>query len=84
VAIDAQYQDEVWALNKSRDTLSPNTTKVGAFAIVNACLSYPLASLGKKGEVFLAVENLFDRDYEYRSGYQMPGISGQLGLSASF
>jgi iron complex outermembrane receptor protein len=84
VAIDAQYQDEVWALNKSRDTLSPNTTKVGAFAIVNARLSYPLTSLGKKGEVFLAVENLFDRDYEYRPGYQMPGISGQLGLSASF
>jgi iron complex outermembrane receptor protein len=38
----------------------------------------------KKGEVFLAVENLFDRDYEYRPGYAMPGISGQLGLSASF
>jgi iron complex outermembrane receptor protein len=84
VAIDAQYQDEVRALNRSRDTLSPNTTKVGAFAIVNARLSYPLAAMGKKGEVFLAVENLFDRDYEYRPGYAMPGVSGQLGLSASF
>jgi len=84
VAIDAQYQDEVRALNRSRDTLTPNTTKVGAFAIVNARLSYPLAALGKKGEVFLAVENLFDRDYAYRPGYAMPGISGQLGFAASF
>lgn len=84
VAIDAQYQDEVWALNKSRNTLASNTEKVSSFAIVNARLSYPLALLGKKGEVFLAVDNLFDRDYEYRPGYAMPGISGQLGLSASF
>lgn len=84
VSIDAQYQDEVWALNKSRNTLASNMDKVGAFAIVNARLSYPLAALGRKGEVFLAVDNLFDRDYEYRPGYAMPGIAGQLGVSASF
>ncbi len=84
VVLDAQYQDEVWALNKSRNTLTANTTKVDSFAIVNARLSYPLPGIGQKGEVFLAVENLFDRDYEYRPGYTMPGVSGQIGLSASF
>lgn len=84
VVLDAQYQDEVWALNKSRNTLAANTTKVDSFAIVNARLSYPLPGIGQKGEVFLAVENLFDRDYEYRPGYTMPGVSGQVGLSASF
>ena len=30
------------------------------------------------------VENLFDEKYEYAPGYIMPGISGQLGFSASF
>lgn len=69
---------------RSRDTLTPNTTKVGAFASVNARLSYPLAALGKKGEIFLAVKNLFDRDYEYRPGYAMPGSWDPLtGLAAS-
>jgi iron complex outermembrane receptor protein len=84
VAIDAQYQDQVWALNKSRDTLTSNTTKVASFTVVNVRGSYPLPALGKKGEVFLAVENLLDEKYEYRPGYAMPGISGQLGVSASF
>lgn len=84
LAVDAQYQDEVWALNRSRNSLASNTEKVDSFAIVNARVSYPLAALGKKGEVFLAVENLFDREYEYRPGYEMPGVSGQLGFSASF
>lgn len=86
LAVDAQYQDEVWALNRDRNNnpATLNTQKVDSFAIVNARVSYPLAALGKKGEVFLAVENLFDREYEYRPGYEMPGVSGQLGFSASF
>lgn len=90
LAIDAQYQSKVWALSRSRTNvvtgggLSSNTEQVASFTVVNARASYPLEALGKKGEVFLAVENLFDRDYEYRPGYAMPGISGQLGVSASF
>ncbi len=84
LAVDAQYQSQVWALNSDRNTLHPNTEKVASFTVVNARASYPLPALGKKGEVFLAVENLFDRNYEYRPGYAMPGVFGQLGVSASF
>ena len=84
VAIDAQFQDDVLALNRDRNIGRLNTQRVASFTVVNARVSYPLPALGQKGEVFLAVENLFDRDYEYRPGYAMPGISGQLGLSASF
>jgi iron complex outermembrane receptor protein len=85
LALDAQYQSQVRALSRNRDvSQNPNTEKVASFTVVNVRASYPLAALGKKGEVFLAVENLFDRDYEYRPGYAMPGVSGQLGVSASF
>ena len=84
LAVDAQYQSEVWALSRDRNTLNPSTEKVAAFTVANARLSYPLAALGKKGEVFFAVENLFNRDYAYRPGYPMPGRNGQIGLSASF
>ena len=83
-AIDAQYQSEVYALSQSRDTLTTNTEKVNAYTVVNARLSYPMAGLGKKGEVFISGENLFDTNYAYRPGYPMPGINGQIGLSASF
>jgi iron complex outermembrane receptor protein len=85
LALDALYQSQVRALSRNRDvSQNPNTEKVASFTLVNARASYPLTALGKKGEVFLAVENLFDRDYEYRPGYAMPGVSGQLGFSASF
>lgn len=84
LAVDAQYQSEVWALSRDRNTLNPNTEKVAAFTVANARLSYPLAALGKKGEVFLAMENLFNKNYAYRPGYPMPGRNGQIGLSASF
>jgi hypothetical protein len=45
-----------------------------------------MPSLGKRGEVFVAVENLTDERYRYRSesGYQMPGRWAQIGLVASF
>lgn len=90
LAVDAQYQSQVWALSRDRATvlsggvINSNTEKVSSFTVVNARASYPLPALGKKGEVFLAVENLFNRNYEYRPGYAMLGISGQLGVSASF
>ncbi|MBI3100745.1 MAG: TonB-dependent receptor [Burkholderiales bacterium] len=84
VVLDALYQSEVWALNRARAAGAVNTDKVSTFAVFNARLSYPLPALGKKGEVFLAVENLFDRSYEYKPGYPMPGRWGQIGLSASF
>lgn len=84
VAVDAQNQSGVWALSRDRNTLNPNTEKVSAFTVVNARLSYPLAGLGKKGEVFVAAENLFNSNYAYRPGYPMPGRNGQVGLSASF
>ena len=84
LALDAQYQSGVWALNRLRMAGATNTERVGAFTVANARLSYPVPALGKKGEVFLAIENLFDRSYAYRPGYAMPGRWAQFGLSASF
>ena len=84
IAFDTQYQSEVWALNRARNPGVINTDKVSGFTIANTRVSYPVSGLGKKGEVFAAVENLFDRTYAYRPGYPMPGRWGQVGLSASF
>ena len=84
IAIDAQYQSQVFALNRDRNISNPNTEKVASFTVVNVRGSYPLPALGKKGEIFVALDNLLDEKYEDRPGYAMPGISGQLGVSASF
>ncbi|MEI6733802.1 MAG: TonB-dependent receptor plug domain-containing protein [Comamonadaceae bacterium] len=84
LAFDMQYQSEVWALSESRSAGTINTQKVDGFSVANVRVAYPMLELGKKGEVFLAIENLFDRSYAYRPGYPMPGRWGQIGLSASF
>lgn len=84
IALDAQYQSEVWALNRARAAGAVNMDKVSGFAVANARVSYAVPGLGKRGEIFAAVENLFDRAYAYRPGYPMPGRWGQVGLSASF
>jgi iron complex outermembrane receptor protein len=87
VAFDAQHQTKMWAntanRNYSAGTLG-STQQVDAFTVANVRVSYPIPQMGKKGEVFVAAENLFDEKYEYAPGYTMPGISGQLGVSASF
>lgn len=83
-SFDMQYQSRVWALNRSRNISDVNNQQVEAFTVANARLGYPMPQLGKKGEVFVSVENLFDKRYQYRPGYEMPGIWGQVGIAASF
>ena len=86
VAFDAQHQSDTWALSNARSANATvqDTSKVKGFTVANMRLSHPIPALGKKGEVFLALENIFDKKYSYRNGYPMPGFSAQVGLSASF
>ena len=36
------------------------------------------------GEVYLAVNNLFDADYQWADGYPMPGVTAMVGLNIRF
>lgn len=84
VSIDAQYQSAFYAQNLQRNSTLVNTTKMDGFGVANARISYPIPELGKRGEVFAMVENIFNQKYSYRQGYPMPGTWGSIGLSASF
>jgi iron complex outermembrane receptor protein len=50
----------------------------------HARIAYPMSSLGKKGEIYAAVNNLFDANYQYNAGYPMPGRNFRVGVIASF
>jgi iron complex outermembrane receptor protein len=86
VAIDAQHQSKTYGLNSSRfNPYQTNATSpVNSFTVANVRVAYPVPQLGNKGELFLAIENLFDEKYEYVPGYTMPGINGQVGFVANF
>lgn len=84
LAFDLQAQSSMRALNRARVVGVANTEQVGGFAVAHGRLALPLPALGRQGEVFLAVDNLFDRAYAYRPGYPMAGRSGLLGVAASF
>jgi len=84
LAVDAQYQSKTLSLSRSRSEAAMNAEEVGSFTVVNARAAYPVPALGERGELFLAVDNLFDSDYSYQPGYPMAGASAQLGVSASF
>jgi iron complex outermembrane receptor protein len=84
LTVDTQYQSSVLALNRPRVAGGVNSESVHSFAIMNARVSYRLPQLGKRGEIFVAMENLLDVNYAYRPGYPMPGRWGQIGFSASF
>jgi len=84
VVIDAQHQSSMYVQSLSRTAVSPNSLTVDEFTVANARLAYRLPSLGKRGEVFVAAENLFNRSYEYNHGYPMPGRNYRVGLAASF
>jgi iron complex outermembrane receptor protein len=84
VSVDAQYQSSFYAQNLSRNAAFTNTTRIDGFGVANARIAYPIPELGKKGEVFVMVENIFNQQYSYRQGYPMPGTWGSVGLSASF
>ncbi len=82
LAFDAQHQSSMYSLTQDRGTFAPN--QVGAFTVANAKVAYPTASLGKGGEIYLAINNLFGANYEYNAGYPMPGRNFRIGLVAGF
>ncbi|GAB0152902.1 TonB-dependent receptor [Marinobacterium sp. BA1] len=84
VSADAQYQRDMYVLSQARTASSTNLAKVSSFTVANLRTSYRMPQLGPDGEVFLAIENLFDSDYAYRPGYPMPGTSAQIGVRMGF
>ena len=84
LSLDAQNQSSMVVLGQARANGAPNLTQVSGFTTANLRAAYSVPALGRRGEVFIAAENITDQQYEFRAGYPMPGRSAQVGLHASF
>lgn len=82
ISFDAQHQSSMYSLNQDRGGYTPS--QVSGFTAANARVAYPMASLGKRGEVYAQINNLFDANYQFNAGYPMPGRNFRVGLIASF
>jgi iron complex outermembrane receptor protein len=84
--LDCEYLDDMFVSEQARRSGAENINSVDSYFLVNAKLGYlfAISAWDLKGEIFIAGENLTDADYEYLSGYPMPGINGMLGVSFVF
>ena len=80
LSVDSTASSSMHVLSESRSAGSTNPIVVGANVLLNARLARRFAWGKHHGEVYVAGENLTDRNYVYRPGYPMPGINGMAGL----
>jgi outer membrane cobalamin receptor len=82
--VDAQYVTERYVSNPRFPTATPG--KVSDYYLVNSKLTYRLTpkTTPFQSQVFLAGENLTDKNYEYLPGYPAPGITVLGGINLSF
>lgn len=82
LALDAQLQSSMYTLTQDRGMFNPG--RVDSFCVANARVAYAMPQWGKKGEVFMAINNLGDTAYQYNQGYPMAGRHVRFGITGSF
>ena len=83
--LDGQFIDRMYAYSVRSSSDAADLTELKEGGLVNTRLAVPLESFTPvKGEVFIALENLLDRDYEYYPGYPMDGILWYVGCRIKF
>lgn len=82
VSADAEYVGKMQVISQARRLNVENTDEVDGHFLLNARVAYQLTERrhGLGSEVFLALENITDEDYEYRPGYPMPGFGAMVGV----
>jgi iron complex outermembrane receptor protein len=88
LSVDFVYQDRMTSSGGfARASNATEGPLLPAVVLVNARLAYtfslPSIKL-RRGEIFIAGENLADRKYYYQPGYPLPGLSAMIGLKAAF
>jgi len=86
LSVDGSRTSAQFAGSQARAAGGTNTERIPAATLLNGRLAYEftLQPLGKSGTLFLAAENILNREYSYRPGYPMPGIGFTLGVGGEF
>lgn len=83
--IDGQFLDQMYAYSVRASSDAADLVRIKEGLLVNARLAVPLESITSvSGEMFVALENLADRNYEYYPGYPMEGIMWYVGCKLTF
>ena len=80
LSLDAQYVTEMTTGAQARREGATQTERVGSRFLLNGKLRWTVPWSGVETELFLAGENLTSTDYEYRTGYPMPGFGVMTGV----
>lgn len=80
--VDAEYVDSQYAYSV-RST--PDIEKVDSYLVLNTKITLDLSAFSnQKGELYVAVENLTDENYEFFPGYTMSGVMWYTGINLKF
>ena len=79
-----QAQGDMTALPLARSAAPAELPIVKGFTVWQLRAAVPIRQLGRTGELFANVENVFDTDYAYLPGFPMPGRWGTVGVRAGF
>jgi len=79
--IDGTYMDSYYAVIRKRNEPNATPEKVDSYFVNNCKLYYTKQMQHDKDVVFsLSLDNIFDVDYEYYPGYEMPGTAIMFGI----
>jgi outer membrane receptor for ferrienterochelin and colicin len=87
LSLDTLYVDNQYTANNRVASYGGSSiAAVSAYFLVNAKLGweFSLKTLGTKGEIYIAGENLTNESYAFKKDYPMPGTTGMVGLNLKF
>lgn len=82
LSLDGSYVSSVHVGSQTRKRNTENTDTVDSYCLINGKLSYvlDLPTLKYQCELFVSGENLTNVNYEYQTGYPMPGANAMVGV----
>lgn len=86
LSLDSQYVSKMYVASQARRYGKKNEEQIGSYFLVNGKVSYelPVKTQGLGAELYVAVENLLNKSYEYAPGYPMPGTNAVVGATIRF
>jgi len=83
--LDGQFIDEMYAYSMRSSDETATLRELDAGFLLNTRLAVPLESFTPLGgEIYVSLENLTDKDYEYYPGYPMGGMMWYMGCKLKF